>query len=786
MTGTSTDPAPPAAELGVPGDAAVVGSASAATERALRIVALVWSAAWIPLLALVGDASLSKAPALTRAMIALLAVGWVLALLDRIRIAGTFVALVAGTAVVQALLTPPVGLWTGDGLLIVWTNLAAISCGLLVAGRRGRVAVAAIAGTQLLILVARAASEGTLHLAWSGLLAFAAYALADGMAAHVAASALRGQARRSDAAAAELADERGRRAVREALVQDGERVSRTLHDTVLNTLGALRRGIDPGDVEATRARCADDLVELKRLRDTRLEVTGDTGVRVEAVQRALIARAGLLSVEVTVRDRITSTTPLPTAVADAALGACAEALLNVAKHSGVRSAQVELAWDGERLDASVQDDGCGWTGAVLPGHGVAGSILGRARDAGIEALVATAPGAGTTVSLTWRAPAEPSVDAAAADDADVSGTAAARVLAAVAVRAGGWLTGLLVFLTLVFWGDTDPRLALVALAILALVLLLAWQVGVRRGEVPLRAPLALLLVAAVFVVSALPGRDALTCDQLLEGWWGLDGAMVVMLSLVLLTRGWWWAAAGTAAMVLGALSLYLRDVPLPAECADIPAVNAALELSIVVAFVFFREALLRQWQRAAEGRARSDALRISAEVAQATAAARDARIHAVIDTTVPLLDTIARGQVDPTDVDVRRRSAVLESALRSLLALGPAHDPLSALVADAVSDAYLRGAVLEVLRPSGEVALPGEAAVEPLRALLREVVGGLRPEQVVTAALIRGPEGSSLTLVSDASLPPLPVALGRDLAAVGLLLDQAEVGEQSLVEVRWP
>lgn len=781
MTGTTTAASP--AEAYADG----AGSSSAATERALRIVALVWSAAWIPLMALVEDPSGSKAPVLTWAMLAALVVGWVLVLLGRLRIAGPFVALVAGTAVVQALLTEPLGLWAQNGLLITWTNLAAISCGLLVAGRRGRLGVAAIAATQLVILSARAASEGTLTVAWPGLLAASAYALADGMAAHVAASALRAQAARTDAAADGFAAERGRRAVREALSQDGDRVTRTLHDTVLNTLGALRRGIDPGDVDATRARCAADLLELKALRDTRLEATGDTGIRVEAVLRSLTARAALLSVEVDVRSRVSSTDPLPTAVADAALGACAEAMLNLAKHSGVRAASVDLAWDGRQLELSVHDDGRGWSGDVVPGRGVASSILGRARDAGLEALVATAPDEGTTVSVSWRAPAYPA--ATAVDERGAgpgSGDAAAtRVLADVAVRAGGWIAGLLAFLTLVFWGDTDPVLSLAALVVLGLVLLLTWQVGVRRGHVPLRAPLALLLVAAAFLVTALPGRDAATCNQLAEGWWGLDGAMVVMLALVMLTRGWWWAAAGSVALVAGALSLYVREVPLPVECAGIPATNAVIELSIVLAFLFFREALLRQWERAAEVRARSDELRIAAEVQQATSSVRDARIHAVIDTTVPLLDTIARGQVDPTDDDVRRRSAVVEGALRSLLALGPAHDPLAALLADAVTDAYLRGAVLDVMRTAGEVALPGEQAVEPLRALLREVVGGQPPEQVVTAALIRGPEGCSLTLVSAAAIAPLPMSIGRSLAAVGLLLDQAEVGEQSLVEVRW-
>ena len=379
------------------------GSAHAATERVLRIVVLVWSAAWIVLMASEG-ADTSLAPALTWAMLAGLAVGWVVVVLARLPVGTAYVAALAGTALVQALLTPPLGLWSESGLLLTWTNLAAISCGFVVAGARGRIAVAAIAAGQLLILTTRAWADGTVAVAWPGVVAAAAYALADGMAAHVAASAVRGQARETDAAAERLAVERARRAVREARVREAERISRVLHDTVLNTLGALRRGIDPAETGALRARCAHDLDELRHLRDTRFETTGDTGVGAEALVHALTARASVLSLELDVRSRITATTTLPTPVADAVAGACAEALVNVAKHSGTRAAVLSLTWDGAVLEVGVHDEGCGWSGELLPEHGVSRSILGRAIEAGLDPLVATAPDRGTTVSLTWQAP----------------------------------------------------------------------------------------------------------------------------------------------------------------------------------------------------------------------------------------------------------------------------------------------------------------------------------------------------------------------------------------------
>ncbi len=766
-------------------------SSRAAVDRALRIVVLVWTGAWIPLMAFLEVDSENPTSPISATMLAALMVGWVVVVAARLPINGWYVAALAGTALVQATLTEPVGLWAESSLLITWTNLAALCCGFTIAGARGRLAVAVIAGTQLTVLTSRAWIDGTVSSAWPGVVAAAAYALADGMAAHVAASAVRTQADSTDVVGDQLALERRSLATRGAELRETERVSRVLHDTVLNTLGAIRRGVDPAEVEAVRARCALDLRELRGLRDRRFEATGDTGVRADAVLRALGARAAVLSLTLDVRGRVSTSASIPTGVADAVSGACGEALVNVAKHSGTRAAALDLDWDGAVLAVEVHDDGRGWSGELPPERGVARSIMARAADAGIEALVVTAPGAGTTVSLTWRAaatsapvPPTPPPAAAAPGPRDAD-PAVARVLASVAVRAGGWVAGLLAFITLVFWDSLRSVTAILALAILGGVLLLSWQVGVRRGRVPITARLATLLVGATFLVTALPARDAATCDQLAEGWWGLDGAVVVLLSLVLLTRGWWWTAAGSAAMVAGALSLYVRETPIPAECLGIPAVNAALEASIVIAIVIFREALLRLWSAAAESRARSDRLCIMADVREATDRARDARVDVVLAATVPLLDTLARGLVDPTDDGVRQHCATSEAALRALLRIGPAHDWLGDLLGEAVLGAYARGRILEVMPTLGPVRLPGESAAEPLRALVREVVDRTPPGGVTTAALITGAEGSILTLVSDSRLGPLPVGTGRGLQRAGLVLEAVRTGEQSLVEVRW-
>ena len=85
-----------------------------------------------------------------------------------------------------------------------------------------------------------------------------------------------------------------------------------------------------------------------------------------------------------------------------------EALANVGRHAGATAVAVEIEADGERLELRVRDDGAGFDPAALargangdgPAPGSASSGMAeRARLAGGELDVRSAPGGGTTVTL---------------------------------------------------------------------------------------------------------------------------------------------------------------------------------------------------------------------------------------------------------------------------------------------------------------------------------------------------------------------------------------------------
>lgn len=180
-----------------------------------------------------------------------------------------------------------------------------------------------------------------------------------------------------------------------------ERVAADMHDTVLQALAVVeRRTTDPEVAKVARAAERD-------LRHYLFGDDRDPGTLPAALRAAAVAveqRWGDLKVSVTVTPDAEAGPQTTRAVA-AAVG---EALTNAAKHGGARAAVVlaDLDDDTGGLLVTVRDDGSGFDPALVPaGHGLSGSVHGRARDAGGVAEVLTTPGDGCEVRVCIPSPA---------------------------------------------------------------------------------------------------------------------------------------------------------------------------------------------------------------------------------------------------------------------------------------------------------------------------------------------------------------------------------------------
>jgi signal transduction histidine kinase len=192
---------------------------------------------------------------------------------------------------------------------------------------------------------------------------------------------------------------------REASLAERDRLARTVHDGVLQTLAFIhRRATDIGGETAYLGAMAGEqerilrtLVSQTDLTEVDRAITGDADLRVllrhiEGDDVQLVAPADPIL--------------LPRKVADEVVAAVEAALDNVRKHAGADArAWVLLDDEGSAVGVTIRDSGRGVPAgrlaeAVGQGRlGVSSSIRGRLVDLGGSASISSGPAGGTTVEL---------------------------------------------------------------------------------------------------------------------------------------------------------------------------------------------------------------------------------------------------------------------------------------------------------------------------------------------------------------------------------------------------
>jgi two-component system, NarL family, sensor kinase len=195
--------------------------------------------------------------------------------------------------------------------------------------------------------------------------------------------------------------------------EERRRLYRDLHDGLGPSLAALALQVETArDLVGLDDDRAGALLDQVRghLKDTVGEVrTVVHGLRPPALDdlglpdavRELAGRfAGSIALDVTVD----AGAELPAAVEVAAYAITAEALANVARHAGARSASVRVEREGGALVVAVSDDGCGVPADARPGVGLV-SMRRRAEElGGTLELAASGEGVRRGTVVTARLP----------------------------------------------------------------------------------------------------------------------------------------------------------------------------------------------------------------------------------------------------------------------------------------------------------------------------------------------------------------------------------------------
>ena len=199
-----------------------------------------------------------------------------------------------------------------------------------------------------------------------------------------------------------------------AAATERSRLARDLHDSVTQSLFAaslkaevIRRRWRPTSDEAREN--VEDVERLTRgalaeMRTLLMEMRPDSLAEASlATLLEQLAAATEGGSRVTVRVEVLGNAQLPRHASVALFRIAQEALQNVNRHSGATQAWVMLEATGAEVRLTVRDNGHGFDQAnVTPDHLGIAMMRERADEAGVELLMESAPGAGTTVTALWH------------------------------------------------------------------------------------------------------------------------------------------------------------------------------------------------------------------------------------------------------------------------------------------------------------------------------------------------------------------------------------------------
>ncbi len=423
----------------------------------------------------------------------------------------------------------------------------------------------------------------------------------------------------------------------EEALAESNRWDALIHDKVLNALGTAAKAVRPAIERPARILARDALDAVRstgdrthperfadQIRSTARELGLDADIRIEG------SPAG--------------------GVAESFHRAAAEALTNAARHSGVAKVAVTGTFTAKEGRLMVRDEGCGFDPGQVPDdrRGLRGSVLETMETRGGRAEIVSAPGQGTTVSMSWRAPEPWTVrisELGSFRTMVVFFILALAISLALGVPNGHYV---------IDWRIGDAGLAILVLCAVGAI---AWP----RLD---RWACGILTLATVSAQTVMLGNLNLTPEI---GWqeWFIGFSLGVFTPLAWRTRQRRWclvAAASFPVVTIGGALLGGYDaVWLMVSRASsftfpiVMAMAAAWAASSMDAALDSVRASRTRTLDALRRGARADAVRFEAE----------RRLATIEGAPLGMLESLAAG--DPIDAATRRECVLLEASTRDLL-----------------------------------------------------------------------------------------------------------------------
>ncbi len=197
------------------------------------------------------------------------------------------------------------------------------------------------------------------------------------------------------------------------IVDERDRISRDLHDSIIQSIYAVTLSLDDvpelvGEDPAEARQRVDDGIDALHavIRDIRNFIFGLRPLLLESgsMLEGLRTLAGELRRNTAVDVEVTGDEPVdvPVEVVAELLAIAREALANVARHSAATHASMHVAMLDESVVLEIQDDGRGLASDTAPrrGHEGLANMRARAERLGGTFLIESAPGRGARIIAT--------------------------------------------------------------------------------------------------------------------------------------------------------------------------------------------------------------------------------------------------------------------------------------------------------------------------------------------------------------------------------------------------
>lgn len=559
--------------------------------------------------------------------------------------------------------------------------------------------------------------------------------------------------------------------------------SRTLHDTLINTLGALRAGIV--DSQRVRDRLREDL-QLVQAELAQEEAAEESSlIAMSEVLATLPQRAQTLDVRIEITaDDAARTTWLDSKRANAIAGATREALTNISKHTTSRCAEITLRSIRRKsgYDLVLRITSANEAAFDLPDTGgLRQSIIERCHRAGVRATAQVADDH-TTIEISWPATSHPTEPASSEPFSTASYLQSVTVATSRSISF--WPIGYCILLSAVWIGFYDWSWWLLGVLIvvgstMAAINYLALQRPPQTLRFAILATVPLALLWQTFGNPAYQG-DSVTSPM------GMSyvGAATVAITWISLDRArgaWLLGVAGYwgGSLILTILLLQIHGFSL------VPVTVAAL-FTVAAGMVAMGRVQLHTLAERTERTASEFAAQQSRTiVAREAERARSRVMRNVLSEHWEFLEQLADGTIQPDNPQTMRDIVEVERLLRSYVHIGSEPGPLTDQLLELMATARSNQVEVDVVAVDNQ---PGIDLTDAPR--LNDICLALFAEPPpsgtggkLSVSTYRARQGCGITLVLD---QPIEVPASLTASESSPNLEWITTADQTFIEINYP